>query len=193
MENQTVKPWVGENYESPAIFPYKTFIVGESNYTETEEQFNEDLVNSCVSDDFTGSDRKGFGRFATKLRRTIFGRDSNMIPADFWPHVAFCNFVQFRVGDAARMRPKPEMWRDSPPAFFKVAAQLKPERILVLGVDNWRNILQAAPHEKVSEHQALLQLDGQKILAGYVWHPSAPRFSYDPWSPIAAELLLKKP
>ena len=193
MENQTVKPWVGGNYESPAIFPYKTLIVGESNYTETQEQFNEDLVNNCVADDKDGKDGNGFGRFATKLRRTIFGSESNMSPAEFWPHVAFYNFVQYRVGDAARIRPVDEMWRDSAPAFSRMANQLKPERILVLGIENWGNLLQVVPHEKVSEHQALLQLDGQKILAGYVAHPSSPGFSYAPWNPVAHELLLKKP
>lgn len=192
MENQTVKPWVGENYESPAIFPYKTFIVGESNYTETQEQFNEDLVNNCVDNDFKRQDRS-FQKISTTLRRTIFGRESNMSPAEFWPHVAFYNFVQRRVGDAARIRPTPEMWRDSAPAFFKVAAQIKPERILVLGIENWTNILQLAPHEKVSEHQALLQLDGQKILAGYVAHPSSIGFAYAEWHPVAHELLLKSP
>jgi len=192
MENKTVKPWVGENYESPAILPYKTLIVAESNYTETEEQFNKDLVNSCVSDDFTGSDRKGFGRFATKLRRTIFGRDSNMSPAEFWPHVAFYNFVQYRVGDAARIRPTPEMWRNSAPVFFKVVAQLRPERVLIAGLKNWGNLLQAVPHEKLSKNQALLKIDDQKILAGCIQHPSS-ALKYAEWHPVAHELLLKKP
>lgn len=192
VENQIVEPWVGESYESPAIFPCKTLIVGESNYTDKSEQFNPRIVNNCVADDLDGKDGNGFGRFATKLRRTIFGSESNMSPAEFWPHVAFYNFVQYRVGNAARIRPTPEMWRDSAPAFFDVVGKLNPERILVLGIQNWGKLLQAVPHEKMSDYQALLDVNGQKILAGHVQHPSS-ALRYAKWNLIADELLLTKP
>lgn len=191
MENELVQPWVGESYESPKILPYRTLIVGESNYTDKPSQFNPYIVINCVSDDLIGEDPSGFGRFSTKLRRTIFGPENDMGPAGFWPHVAFYNFVQYLVGDAARIRPTNEMWRDSLPAFVQVVRRLKPDRILVLGIENWRNLLGAVMHKDASEYQALLEIGGREYLAGYVFHPSS-SLKYADWNPVAYELLLKR-
>jgi hypothetical protein len=191
MNIQIIEPWVGENYENPRILPYRTLIVGESNYTDNPNQFTPHIVINCVGDDLTGDDPSGFGRFATKLRRIIFGVEHDMGPACFWPHVAFYNFVQYLVGDAARQRPTQEMWRASVPAFGQVIEKLNPERILVLGLENWRNLLQSVPHQMVSEYQAKIEVGNKVILAGYVFHPSS-SLKYSDWNPIAQELLLKK-
>ncbi len=191
MSSSFIEPWVGECYENPKIFPYRTLIVGESNYTDNPIQFSPSIVINCVSDDLCGDDTKGFGRFATKLRRTIFGAENDMGPAAFWPNVAFFNFVQYLVGDAPRQRPTNEMWRDSVPVFGQVVERLKPERILVLGLENWRNLLGSVPHHSVSEYQAQIEICPYRVLAGYVFHPSY-SLKYSEWNPIARKLLLEK-
>lgn len=191
MSDQWIKPWIGENYETPKILPYRTLIVGESNYTENPSQFDAHIVINCVGDDLAGDDPNGFGRFATKLRRIIFGPDNDMGPSEFWPHVAFYNFVQFLVGDAARQRPTDQMWRDSVPAFVQVVEKLNPERILVLGLKNWKNLLNSVQHESISEYQARLKVSGREVVAGYVFHPST-SLKYSDWTPVANELLLKR-
>ena len=188
MNDLIVEPWVGESYENPRNIPNRTLILGESNYTESPEQFNPSIVINCVSDDLCGDDPQGFGRFATKLRRIIFGEQSNMKPEEFWPDVAFYNFVQYLVGDAARQRPTSEMWLESVPVFSQVINELKPEKVLVLGLENWRNLLKAVPHNTVSEFQSELIVGEYKVLAGYVFHPSS-SLTYSEWHPRAKELL----
>jgi hypothetical protein len=34
MSQIKIRPWKGEKYENPNIFPHKTLILGESNYTD---------------------------------------------------------------------------------------------------------------------------------------------------------------
>lgn len=189
MTEYFVKPWVGDRYESPSIFPHRTLIVGESNYVDSPEKFNPYIVINCVADDLSGDDPTGFGKFSTKLRRVIFGSDGDMGPHGFWPNVAFYNFVQYLVGDAARQRPTNEMWKSSVPAFERVVEDLKPERILVLGLENWRNLLACMNHTPVSRHQAVLKVGSRDVVAGYIQHPSS-SMSYAEWGPVARSLLL---
>lgn len=185
-----VHPWVGVDYEKPAIFPYRTLILGESNYT-TPDNFGTDLVISCVGDDILGSD-PNFCRFSTKIRRVIFGRNTEIGPEEFWRNAAFYNFVQYLVGGKSKERPTSQMWIDSAEPFSEVVAKLKPERILVLGKGNWGNLLAHIEHEKVDEMQANLLVDGYSALAGYICHPSAGRgFSYQKWQPLAESIVLK--
>lgn len=188
-----VHPWVGSKYEQPAIFPCRTLILGESNYT-SECNFHSNLVIECIEDHIGLNEDPKFSRFATKIRRVIFGRDSDSIisPKTFWENVAFYNFVQFLVGGASKERPTEKLWRDSVPAFTELVANLKPERILVLGQENWNNLLSNISHKKVSKYIATLNVIEHKLIAGYIVHPSHGRgFSYDEWQSVAREIVLK--
>lgn len=189
-----VHPWRGDDYENPTIFPYKTLILGESNYT-TPDKFKSDLVISCVLDDIGDSsdrDTQGFCKFATKIRRVIFGIDTKIEPKEFWRNAAFYNFIQDRVGGESKVRPTNQMWIDSVGPFVEVVAKLKPERILVLGKGNWNNLLAHIKHERVDEMQAILLIDGYSVLAGYIVHPSAGSgFSYEKWQSVAEAIVLK--
>jgi hypothetical protein len=191
MSKIKVRPWKGETYEAPKILPYKTLILGESNYTDNPEKFDENIVIDCVLEDINGQqDPQGFGKFATKTRRVIFGRDTKMEPDVFWGNVAFYNFVQFLVGNQARQRPTEEMWVNSIPAFEELITELKPERILVLGLANWRNLIFHIAHQQKSEHSAILSVGTNSVLAGYINHPSS-SITYSKWQPIAQALLLQ--
>jgi hypothetical protein len=94
------------------------------------------------------------------------------------------------VGSQARQRPTEEIWKSSIPAFEELIPELKPERILVLGLANWRNLTFHINHQKTSEHSAVLNVGTNAVLAGYINHPSS-NISYSKWQPIAEALLLK--
>ena len=186
-----VHPWVGPQYENPIIFPYKTLILGESNYT-SEEKFNSNLVIECIADHIGQNEDPNFSRFATKARRVVFGRNTTISSKLFWENAAFYNFVQCLVGSASRERPSEKMWSESVQAFNELICTLKPERILVLGLENWKNLLAHLNHKKMGEHMAALNINGQEVIAGYIIHPSyGGGFSYDEWHPIASQILLQ--
>lgn len=192
-DNIVVHPWIGGKYFRPFRFKHKTLILGESNYTEVNK-FSSRLVIECVENDCTTNpseerDTSGFCKFATKIRRTVFGHNEQINPNDFWQDVAFYNFVQSRVGDKARIRPTPEMWQESAPAFFEVVSMLRPDRLLVLGKRNWNNLLRYVDHQAIDQFAANLKVGSEFVTAGYINHPSS-AFSYSTWQPIAQRLLL---
>ncbi|MFA6164850.1 MAG: hypothetical protein WC685_15645 [Methylobacter sp.] len=191
MSEIKVRPHIGAKYENPDIFPYKTLILGESNYADPE-QFGLNIVKDCIEDDLNGRD-SNFQRFSTKTRRVIFGRDTKIEPEEFWENVAFYNFVQFLVGNQSKVRPTPEMWSNSVPAFKEVIFEIKPERILVLGSDNWKNLLSHIEYMQMSEREctAMLNIDIYTVLSGYINHPVSVGFEYSKWQPIAKNLLFK--
>jgi hypothetical protein len=185
-----VHPWIGEHFEKPVNFPYKTLILGESNYT-VEGKFDRSLVQECVKDDIStgaGRDTTGFCRFSTKIRRIIFGRDERVGASGLWQDVAFYNFVQSLVGGNARIRPTQEMWQQSVPAFVEIVSILRPTRILVLGKANWNNLLSHVASEKKDEFISILKVGTNHVTAGYVNHPSS-SLSYSRWQPIANRVL----
>lgn len=190
-----VYPWVGEKFLKPRSIKYRTLLLGESNYTEPNK-FTSELVIDCVKDDMSRNqegarrDTTGFCRFATKIRRIIFGPDEKFHPSEFWHDFAFYNFVQSLVGLHARQRPTPEMWRGSIPAFEEVVSTLNPERILVLGKANWQNLLNNFPHTLANDYSGEIHLTKGSVKVGYVNHPSS-SLSYAKWNPIAESLLQK--
>lgn len=190
-----VHPWVGGRYLKPENLKHRTLLLGESNYTESEK-FNYELVINCVKDDISKGqlgverDTTGFCRFSTKIRRIIFGPNEQLHPSEFWNDVAFYNFVQTLVGNHARQRPTPEMWRESISAFEEVVSRLSPERILVLGKANWQNLLNNFSHTLSNQYSGDLHLTQGSVKVGYVNHPSS-SLSYEKWNPVADSLLQK--
>jgi hypothetical protein len=189
MTEINVIPHIGSMYERPEIFPHKTLILGESNYTDRAEDFRKNLVKECIDSDLIGDD-PNFQRFSTKTRRVIFGRDTVITKEKFWDNVAFYNFVQFLVGNQARVKPTQEMWENSVPAFKELITDIKPERILVLGLANWRNLLFYIENKGITEFTAELDIDNYIVLSGYINHPSS-GIRYNDWQPIAKQLLFQ--
>lgn len=187
-----VHPWVGNDFETPKHFPRKTLLLGESNFTKPE-LFGKSLVQDCVqgdiSDHSNGRDTTGFCRFSTKIRRILFGGGEVIDPSDLWGDVAFYNFVQFLVGGESRIRPTQEMWEKSVPAFNEIISRLNPLQILVLGKENWNNLLTHIEHERIDEYMAKLKVGSNSITAVYINHPSS-SLSYSKWQPIAKRILV---
>lgn len=184
-----IEPWVGRKYERPDLFPRKTLLLGESNFT-SPQNYTPQLVINCVRDAIDGTDPSGFGRFSTKTIRLIFGERTQHSVEEFWENVAFFNFVGELVGEQARVRPTLEMWSRSGARFERWVSKLQPSQILVLGKATWQNVLRQVSHTAMSAHQAELRLgSGLTMRAGYVNHPSS-SVRYSTWHPVARELLL---
>jgi len=186
-----VHPWVGEFYESKDVLPYRTLVLGESNYT-TEENFDSNLVIACIREHIGSNRDDNFSRFATKTRRVILGRETEVTAKEFWENAAFYNFIQYRVGELSKQRPTQKMWDDSIQAFEELIDKIKPERVLVLGQENWTNLLSHISHEKVSDFKAKIIVGKNKIMAGFIVHPSAGGgcFTYNQYGPIASDIVL---
>lgn len=187
-----IHPWVGERYENPKYFKEKTLILGESNFTQPEN-FNKNLVIRCIEDDINihgeNRDTTGFCRFSTKIRRVVFGRDECIGPKGLWSDVSFYNFIQSLVGEKSRVRPTQEMWHSSTPAFTEVIETLQPKIILVLGKQNWQNLINNLQIVPKDEYSSTLKYGNLSVKIGYIKHPSS-NLAYDDWSPIAQRLLL---
>lgn len=186
-----IHPWIGKKYKNPKYFKERTLVLGESNFTQPEN-FNKNLVIRCVEDDINihgeNRDTTGFCRFSTKIRRVIFGRDESIGPEGLWSDVSFYNFIQMLVGDKSRMRPTQEMWNNSIPAFTEVIETLQPQRILVLGKQNWKNLIKNLEIEPQNEYSSTLNHGNLSAKIGYIKHPST-SLSYNEWNPIAQRLL----
>ena len=179
-----VQPWIGENYHGPKVIPYRTLILGESNYT-APERFSKNLVVNCVRTHLGRNDDPNFSRFATKVRRLVCRSKGALQREVFWNDVAFYNFVQVLVGQAARVRPTGKMWYESVAAFDEIIETIQPQRIWVLGKENWRKFLRHIEHRRIDPY--VVELRGS-VLASYTNHPSS-AISYDQWSPVVARLL----
>ena len=182
-----VYPWIGENYHCPKALPFRTLIIGESNYT-APETLSEDLVVNCIRTHLGQNDDPNFSRFATKIRNLACRSGGPLSREAFWRDVAFYNFVQELVGQAARDRPTGDMWHTSLAAFGEIIEVLQPQRIWVLGKENWRNLVRHVEHSRIDPHTVELPSSGESVLASYTNHPSS-GISYDEWSPVVARLL----
>lgn len=189
-KNVKISPWIGEQYANPDIFQFKTLILGESNYT-SKENFQSDLVIKCIKDHIGLNEDPNFSRFATKIRKVIFSRD-NIDTNTFWKNVSFYNFIQDLVGETSKTRPTEQMWQKSMTAFNEIINILEPERILVLGIANWKNLLSHLEHREINQYKSEFYINNKKFIAGYILHPSSPSgFKYNTWQPIVEEILHK--
>jgi hypothetical protein len=185
-----VAPWVGDKYSNPDLFPYRTAILGESNYT-TPEIFNPGLVVECVRCHLNENDDPNFSRFATKIRRLAFAEGSSVSPEAFWNNVAFYNLVQELVGEKARERPTEEMWRSSVVAFDEFVEKLRPQRLWVLGKANWQHLLRHVQHTQLDPYMVVLSNAVTPVVASYTNHPSS-SLVYAEWAPVVKRLLFQE-
>ena len=161
------QPWVGEQYGAGSRFGVRVLVLGESHYgpvgKERPAETNE------VIRWFTQRARTGEGArhlFFTKVANVLRGQrgwiDDGDLAAVF-QEVAFYNFVQSFVGDAARGHPTFRQWVEAQAPFQTVLDSLRPDAVLVLGLELSRHILDWPEH---TEHAV-------------VAHPASSRLRYD--------------
>ncbi|OOE40875.1 hypothetical protein BZG06_14790 [Salinivibrio kushneri] len=166
------QPWVGDRYWEANRFGARVLVLGESHYGTEEEvspNFTKDVVQNLAIDHRHA--------FFTKISKVLLGLDSNQWLSDeerseVWQHLAFYNYVQGFVGDTPRVRPNQDMWQDSKEAFLSVIEHLKPDLVLVLGVE----LGGAIPSLESNIDVCAIQ------------HPST-GFSYAKWNPVVSEAL----
>jgi hypothetical protein len=134
------EPWVGARY-GRGLFDIPILVVGESHYDWGGREVdvpNTSEVTRYVVGCWVAGERK---RFSTVTTTIFIGRNpSPGEVAEFWGSVAFYNFVQSWVGDAARIRPEDSQWEGNEESFRAVLSELEPKVVVVLGNQNWNNL-----------------------------------------------------
>lgn len=128
-------PWVGAKYESGNRFGVRVLILGESHHGSAEDLHRE--VTSSVVKEWGQEKRRSFFTTVSKFICSM-GKGtwiSNADRAEAWEHVAFYNFVQESAGPASRYRPTRLMWERAAAPLQEVLAVLKPDVLVVLGVE----------------------------------------------------------
>lgn len=159
---RTFDPWVGSKYQSDGIDGIRVLFLGESHYGETS-----DIYPEYTSDIVRKYGQNERAAFFTKVAKLILGYGkeewiSDSDRAEAWEKVAFYNYIQ-SILPKERERPTPEMWEQAPPYFFQTLDELKPQVVVVLGLELMRNIPPAP----------------EGIIVCSSVHPSASSFSYD--------------
>lgn len=174
----------------------RLLIVGMSHYgSEAEVKgvgFTEEVVGAVI-----GGKRISYFTKMAALFRDSGGRQ--YCPPEFYPRVAFYNFLPdvFRVRQ--RVDEKQLLNPDAQKFFFRVVDYLKPDRVLITGERLWRALPSSIPGangtRRVREDGTRLDVrfggddaeccwytvEGAKdCLVGAITHPSAKKFSDNP-------------
>ncbi len=170
-------PWVRKDYQSQSP---KILVLGESHYG-IEKDYNPDFTTDIIKD--WALEREGSRRFFTIIAKIsskiLYNRTPDWLGLEdkqfFWSRVAFYNYIQSFVGDAARIRPSESMWDEAKEPFLTVVDKPKPHIIIVLGRSLGNYIKEFEKEIPISEFC-------------YWYHPSAPKYFKTP----DAEEKLKK-
>lgn len=146
MSKVRFQPYIGEFYND-SRYGIRLLVLGESHYDD----------DYSAGSDFTSYvvDQNAFvagTSFFTKLTKLLKGTDADLTEEDrveAWKHIAFYNYVQEIVGDTARISPTTEMWEAAREPFEEVVNRLKPNVILVLGVNLWNQMYNLPPECQV--------------------------------------------
>ena len=138
-------PWIGERYCANDRFGVRVLVLGESHYGQEGNETSDETKG--VVETFTQRARTGRGerlRFFTVVANILRGQrgwidDSDL--AEVFQEIAFYNFVQTFVGDGPRGDPTFRQWVDAQAPLKTVLQALRPDAVLVLGLELWEHIL----------------------------------------------------
>jgi hypothetical protein len=167
------QPWIGKEYVKTNLL-----LLGESAFSWEEEgamrhpsaTHCSDLVN-WVIDDFDGCRRDI--PFIAKISRALANEET---PSSdrlkfVWDRVAFVNYVTESVGDGPRIPPTDIMWANAKKAFPDTLENLKPRRIIILGIRMWGKMPDCEIY--ITDHvQGYKLANGQVAMCQAVNHPS---------------------
>ena len=140
MELVYSKPWVGDHYRSQGLFNKRTLILGWPYYALKEEKTSSpDWVIKCIEREIQGD--APIKLYWINVAKTFLD-DSNIYRKrkEFWPSVAFHNYLQTLVGADAKegsSTKEKEVWETSDKVFQELINEIKPQFILTLGLHLW--------------------------------------------------------
>jgi hypothetical protein len=133
------RPFVGKRFPEN-----QTLLVGESTYSwrengELKHPSNEICAESVryAIENFENS-----ARFFRQITKALCGTPTPR-PAEIaaaWDEYAYAVYVQESVGEGAGVRPTPVMFERAKAPFRKLLDGLQPKRVVVFGMDCWRNM-----------------------------------------------------
>jgi hypothetical protein len=171
-------------------------ILGEAHYGLSPKDDDAEATVKLIERTIAGWK---FG-FYTKVAQVVTGQLApNINRAEFWPTVAFHNFVQSSVGKAGE-RPTREQWDLGHELLPAVIQELRPTHILVLGKDSMKNLPPfdgpaplpiVAPDRTTQADQVGVYRTGAGsfALAMEINHPSSRGFSPPSWHPLVRAFL----
>lgn len=187
------QPWVGRDYDTRSP---KLLVLGMSHYQGENRANTPDyfFTNSVIRYWSTSQQTK---KFFTNIVATCIGHlPKNGERGQFWDSVAFYNYIQEFVGNSPRQPHAYELWEHSEPAFAEVLLRLRPQLVLVLGLQNWENItslnrwdrkkLRYAPEPRYAEACSYPVGNGKAALAFHIKHVSA-GYNFRKFAPLFRE------
>ncbi len=142
MKNVKYIPWVGSLYGNPTneFGGLKVLVLGESHYGYESSDTKFKTINVVEK-----KAKKKKKAFFTNIVKVLFkiGRRGGIdlvLRERAWDHIAFYNFIQVLVSKKARVRPTHEMWESAKLPLLQVLDKLKPDIILVLGMELAKNL-----------------------------------------------------
>ena len=132
--NVNFKPWVGDNYETKGFKGKRILVLGESHYCRKDlaeggrcypvcerENMNEDCFSQTenIIDEYVNDYQKN--KTYLSFERAIYGKElTREEKNELWHGIVFYNYLQFSVGEKARISPQNELWKKSEAAFKEI-------------------------------------------------------------------------
>ena len=185
------EPWQGELFKSGEgqLGSKRLLVLGEAHYSDHPEDETPELTCNLLQ---TITDGTRSIAYFTKLEHLLAGCQNGDGRRRVWASIAFYNFVQGFVAKKARERPSEEMWEAGRAPFARVLAELKPQRVLVTGVELW-NALSHGLFPGWTSRSMTPGFDGPiyewssvdhqpQVCATWISHPSSVGFAYEKWT-----------
>jgi hypothetical protein len=193
------QPWVGDRYaDGTGLAGRRVLLLGESHYPWPEGEARPDQATIDTVKHWCLGPRRA--RFFTVTQRAVSTALS--LPAvsreEFWHSVAFYNYVQEWVGSGARQRPTDENWASGRGPLRDVVAELRPERVVVLGKELWEHMDRPdSTTTTTASNGAAMEIrvyrgGSHSALTAMVHHPSS-GFEYARWIPHLEGLFAFQP
>jgi len=204
MEHVFFKPYVGENYKN-GYSGKKLLILGDSHYCEGKLYNNRTVLEECGRQEdeclrFDGCEnftsvvvnrfidyKEGKGKHEfwmntyTKFTNVFFGEKvDNEDLLEFWDCIMFFNYIQ-RPMLEKRQRPTEQDFVDGQIPFYEILKEYRPDLVFVWGFwlrdrltngRTWHSTLLG----KEEQNLYYYNIDGKKIKAYAIPHPSTPRY-----------------
>ena len=168
MTKRTFNPWIGSRFAADGIDGRRLLILGESHHGGEGCNYA-GFTAEVIRKEALGENGHARRRFFARVQRLVIGGRGGLSDeerTDFWSRVAFYNFIQSAL-ESSRDRPTEEMWQAGQACLPETLEELKPDVVLVLGIELSRKLLPMP----------------SSISVCVVQHPSAPGFTYDEGQP----------